>query len=89
MLIFNKLPTLALVEEPANVNPDLLLSTYHNARHIGYHAVKLNKRKCKQGRFESRSFLTSCLEGKITYKDLVLDLAPTTGISNWYFQISK
>ena len=76
----NKLPTLNLIEEPVNVNTDLLWSAYHNAKHIGYHAVKLNILKSKQARYEShKSFLARCLEVKIIPKGLVLDLEATTG----------
>ena len=78
-----------------NINPDLVLSTYHNARHIGYHAIKLNILKSKQVRYESQRFLTRCLEAKITRKGLVLGLEPTTGnhvhefLDNWFDKLKS
>ena len=46
----SELSTAILVEEPVNINPNLLSSTYHKTRHAGYHAIKLSTLKDEQVR---------------------------------------
>lgn len=75
-----KKSTATLVEKPVNVNYNFLSPTYHQTRHAGYLAIKLNILKDKQAGYEShKSFLTRCSEAKIVPKGLALDLQPTIG----------
>ena len=69
-----------MVEEPVDLNPNLLSSTYHKTRHAGCHIIKLNRIKDKQARYEPHErFLIQCLEAKIVPKVFVFDVEPTIG----------
>lgn len=51
-VLVSKRLTAALVKKPVNVDLKLLLSTYHKARHVGYHSIKVKRLKEKQARYE-------------------------------------
>ena len=83
--------TATLVEETVNINPTLLTTQNHNEKTSNYLAIKLNRLKDKEARFEShKDFLTCCIN-----EGLVLMLERTIGnhdqffLENWYCKFKQ
>ena len=90
--IFAETPSTAtLVEECSTVNPKFLSPETHNQKSTNYLAIKLNRLKDKQVRFEShREFLSRCITNVLVPKGLELMLEPTIRnydqnfLDSWY-----
>ena len=67
--------TATLVEESSTVNPKVLSPETHNQKSNNYLAIKLNRLKDKQVRFEShKEFLSRCITDGLLPKGLELML---------------
>ena len=88
--------TSTLVEENVNLNPNLLTPPNHDEKTNSFLAVKLNRLKDKQIRFEShKDFLSRCINESLVPKGLELMLEPTIGnhdqnfLDNWYSKLKN
>ena len=88
--------TSTLVEENVNPNPNLLVPQNHDEKTSNYFAIKLNRLKDKQVRFEShKDFLSRCINEGLVPKGLELMLEPTIGnhdqnfLDNWYSKLKQ
>ena len=77
--IFVETPSTAtLVEESSTVNPEFLSPEIYNQNSSNYFAIKLNRLKDKQVRFEShKEFLSRSITDGLAPKGLELMLEPT------------
>ena len=95
--IFVETPSTAtLVEESITVNPKFLSPETHNQKSNNYLAIKLNRLKDKQVRFEShKEFLSRCITDDLVPKRLELILEPTIGnhdqnfLDDWYSKLKQ
>ena len=72
--------TATLVEESNTANPKFLSPETHNQKSSNHLAIKLNRLKDKQVRFEShKEFLSRCITDGLVPKGLELMLQPTIG----------
>ena len=85
-----------MVEESSTVNPKVLSPETHNRKSNNYLAIKLNRLKDKQVRFEShKEFLSRCITDGLVPKGLELMLEPTIGnhdqnfLDNWYSKLKQ
>ena len=88
--------TSTLVEENVNNNLTLLVPQNHDEKTSNYLAIKLNRLKDKQVRFEShKDFLSRCINEGLVPKGLELMLEPTIGnhdqnfLDNWYSKLKQ
>ena len=95
--IFVETPSTAtLVEESSTVNPKFLSPETHNQKSSKYSAIKLNRLKDKQVRFEShKEFFSRCITDGLVPKGLVFILESTIGnhdqtfLDNWYPKLKQ
>ena len=95
--IFVETPSTAtLVEEFSTVNPKVLSPETRNQKSNNYLAIKLNRLKDKQVRFEShKEFLSRCITDGLVPKGLELMVEPTIGnhdqnfLDNWYSKLKQ
>ena len=95
--IFVEIPSTAtLVEESSTVNPKFLSPETHNQKSSKYSAIKLNRLKDKQVRFEShKEFFSRCITDGLVPKGLVFILESTIGnhdqtfLDNWYPKLKQ
>ena len=88
--------TATLTEEVVNANPNYLLTETQKERSTNFLAIKLNRLKDKNLRYESHlEFLSSCISDGLIPKGLELMLEPTIGnhdqqfLDNWYSKLKE
>ena len=78
--------TATLIADDLNEDQNFLITHTFAERHKDQQAIKLNRLKDKNARYQShREFLLQCIEPKLIPKGLKLELEPTIGNHNHEF----